>query len=286
MAYLIPNIPKGFASYAVYNINHYNDICSTMIVSNTIVISTKRMYLCFICILYVMEVQSSALCNPKYTNQPLNGYYCNEYEYAQIDKVREDICKRACFQSEECGAMSFNPVSDTCLLATQPCSLAAKHDEYRLMVFRLQEHVDCAVWVRDQAGIVPARMVTTGSAGYVARIAVNGNVLVGNGNNPGQNWNTYIAHEGKQIYYRNQDFLTVHPNCTMAWIPFTAGNVLPRNAIRTGMLANGRRLYSSRSWHAPGNTWVAGVYAEDDTAAYYPYSTSNPATSFDILVHV
>ena len=258
----------------------------TMISCNTIGISNEKMYLCFICILCVMVVQSSALCIQKYTNLPLNGYYCNGHEYAQTDKVTEDICKQACFQSGECGAMSFNPVGDTCLLTTQPCSLATKHNEYRLMVFRLQQYVECAVWVGDQAGIVPDRIVTTGSAGYVARIAVDGNVLVGNGNKPGENWNTYIAHEGQQIYYPNQDFLTVHPNCTMVWIPYTAGDLLPMNAIVTGMLANGRRLYSSRSWHPPGNTWVAGAYAEDDTAAYYPYSGSNAATSFDILVFV
>ena len=133
--------------------------------------------------------------------------------------------------------------------------MAEKYDEYRLMVFRQQEQVECAVWVPDQYGIVPARIVVAGSGGYVARIAVDGNVLVGRGDLPGQNWNTYIAHEGRQISSRNEDFLTVHPNCTMAWVPYTAGDVLPRNAIVTGMLANGRRLYSSLSWHAPAGIW-------------------------------
>ena len=246
-------------------------------------ISSVKTYLYFIFVLYEKLIESSARGNQRYTNRPLDGYYCNSHQYFVDDNIREDICKWRCLQSRGCGAMSYNPMSGTCMLATQPCAMAETHSEYRLMVFSRQEHKECAVWVRDQAHIVPARIVTTGSGGYVARIAIGGNTLVGNGNLPGQNWNTYIAHEGQQIYYPNQDFLTVHPNCTMAWIPYTAGDILPRKALVTGML-KGRRLYSSRSWHQPGNTWVAGVYAEDDTAAYYPYSGSNAATSFDILV--
>ena len=244
-----------------------------------------KTYLYFIFVLYERTIESSALCNQKYTNRPLDGYYCNSHQYILNDNIREDICKWDCFQSRKCGAMSYNPMSGTCMLATQPCAVAEKHSEYRLMVFSHQEHEECAVWVGDQAHIVPARIVTTGGGGYVARIAVDGNILVGNGNRPRQGWYTYIAHEGRQIKYPNHDFLTVHLNCTMAWVPYTAGDVLPRRALVTGM-SNGRRLYSSRSWHASANTWVAGVYAESDSAAYYPYSASNAVTSFDILVAV
>ena len=70
---------------------------------------------------------------------------------------------------------------------------------------------------------------------------------------------------------------------SMAWVPYTTGDALPQNAII--MLKNGRRLYSGFSWHSP-TTWVAGMYAEDVTAAHYPYSTRNIAARFDIVVYV
>ena len=117
--------------------------------------------------------------------------------------------------------------------------------------------MECTVWVRDQAGTIPDRVVTHKAFSHVARIAVGGDIL-----------------------------LTVHPNCTMAWVPYTAGDVIPRKAIVTGMLANGRRLYSILSWHAAVGKWIAGVYAEQDAAAYYPYTDSNAVTQFDILVFV
>ena len=54
----------------------------------------------------------------------------------------------------------------------------------------------------------------------------------------------------------------------------------------TGMLANGHRLYSSLSFHAPTNLWVIGTYAEENIVAYHPYSVGNAVTQFNILVSV
>ena len=154
------------------------------------------------------------------------------------------------------------------------------------MVFRHEENMECTVWVRDQAGTIPDRVVTHDAFSHVARIADGGDTLVGSGHDPGEDGLTYIASVGQVTSYPNQDFLTVHPNCTMAWVPYTAGEVIPRKAIVTGMLANGRRLYSTLSWHAPVGKWIAGVYAEQDGTAYYPFTDSNTVTQFDILVFV
>ena len=182
--------------------------------------------------------------------------------------------------------MSYNPVNSTCLLAAQPCVKAEKHDNFMLMIFRHQEHVDCVVWVRDRYGVVPYRMLTGPHNGQVGRVSVGTDILVGQACLPGKNWNTYITHNGRQIHFRNEDLLTVHPNCTVAWVPYKAGDTLPMNAITTGMLANGRRLYSSLSWYAAAGLWRVGFVAEGDTAAYFASSGSNAVTKFDILVFV
>ena len=182
--------------------------------------------------------------------------------------------------------MSYNPVTSTCLLAEQPCVKAEKRDDFMLMIFRPQEHVDCVVWVRDKYGVVPHRMLTGPHNGQVGRVSVGNDLLVGQAGLHGQNWHTYIAHNGNQIYFRNEDLLTVHHNCTVAWLPYKAGDTLPMNAITTGMLANGRRLHSSISWYAAVSLWRIGSYAEGDTAAYFAHSGSNAVTEFDILVFV
>ena len=188
--------------------------------------------------------------------------------------------------SQQCAALSCNPVYGTCLLASQPCVLAQKHHEFMLMIFREKEDVNCAIWVQDTAGVIPYRILTPRDGCHVGRVSVNGDLLVGSANLPGQNWITYIAYDGGHTYYPTKELLTIHPNCTMAWLPYKAGDVLPPGAMVTGMLANSRGLYSSLSFHAPANLWVIGTYAEGDTVAYYVFSGSNAVTQFDILVSV
>ena len=181
--------------------------------------------------------------------------------------------------------MSFSAVTGTCLLSEQPCLKVEKHDDFMLMIFREQGHVDCVVWVRDQSGVVPARMITGPDNAQISRVSDDGELLVGQAYNPGQDWYTYIAEDGNWMRFSNEDLRTVHSNCTMAWVPYKAGDSLPRKTVVTGMLADGRRLYSSLSWHT-SCCWRIGSYAEGDTAAYYMHGGSKAVTDFDILVEV
>ena len=246
----------------------------------------KRMVCIFALALYMHTPIATAYCKQRHTNRPLNGFRCNGQPFTSPRGVTQTSCAHACVTSLSCSAMSYNPVTSACLLAEQPCVKAEKYDDFMLMIFRHQQHVDCVVWVRDQYGVMPDRMLTGPDDAQVGRITVGGDILVGQAYKPGENWNTYIAHNGNQIYFPNEDLLTVHPNCTVAWVPYKAGDTLPMNAITTGMLANGRRLYSSLSWYAAAGLWRVGSYADGDTAAYFAHSGSNAVTVFDILVFV
>ena len=234
---------------------------------------------------YIWLLRMSMGCKEMYTNKPLDGYYCNG-EYSTTDNnITQEMCSRVCLISENCTAMSYNPVDGTCLLASLPCVVALKHNEFMLMIFRKQKRVNCAVWVQDEAGFVPDRILTQGDS-HVGRVSANAGFLAGSAQLPGQNWNTYVAQEGMWKEFPTEDLLTVHPNCTMAWLPYKARDTLPPNAVVTGGLANGRRLYNTLSFHAPENLWLIGTYYEGDAAAYYAYGGSNAVTQFDILVSV
>ena len=88
-----------------------------------------------------------------------------------------------------------------------------------LMLFRKQEYVNYAVWVQDEVGVIPDQMLTPRDGCHVGRVSVNGDLLVGNDNLPGQNWNTYIAHNGGNTPYPTKELLTIHPDCAMACCP-------------------------------------------------------------------
>ena len=245
----------------------------------------KRMVYKFVLFLSLPTPIATVYCKQRHTNRPLNGFRCNGQPFTSPRGVTQASCVHACVTSPSC-SMSYNPVTSACLLAAQPCVRAEKHDDFMLMIFRHQEQVDCIVWVRDQYGVMPDRMLTGPDDAQVGRITVGGNILVGQAYKPGDNWNTYIAYNGNQIVSRNEDLLTVQPNCTVAWVPYKAGDTLPMNAIVTGMLANGRRLYSSLSRHKPAGYLRVGSYAKGDTAAYYAHIGSNAVTEFDVLISV
>ena len=176
----------------------------------------------FVLLISILPMGAWPYCSPRYTSRPLNGFYCNGKMYRPPFAGIQASCVHACITSPSCSAMSYNPVTSTCLLNKQPCVKAQKHDHYMLMTFRHQENQDCVVWVRDKYGVVPDRMLTGPNNAHVGRVTVGNDLLVGLAGYPGQNLNTYIAHNGNQIYFRNEDLLTVHPNCTVAWVPYKA----------------------------------------------------------------
>ena len=229
------------------------------------------------------------LCMQKITNAPLNGFHCGGRNHTVNGNNAKGACTHACITSTECSSLSFNHVTETCVLSEVPCVTATRLNGFELMIFRDQQDVNCAVWVPDEPGVLDNNRLLYVKNNGVGRVSVNGDLLVGRADKPGQNWNTYIPQPSTdiQVWYRTQELLTVHPDCTMAWVPHTAGDILPPKSIATGMLADGRRLYTIRDLLPPANTvWRIGVYTEGDTAGYYAHSGSNTVTDFEILVVV
>ena len=165
--------------------------------------------------LYIWSTKQLLGCIESYANNPLNGFQCTDDKYGFYANVTQGLCTWTCLTSQQCAALSYNPLYGTCLLASQPCVLASKHDEFMMMVFRKQEIVSCAVWVQDEAGVIPDRVLPPRDGCHVGKVSVNGDLLVGNANLPGQNWNTYIAYKGGNTQYPTEELLTIHPDCAM-----------------------------------------------------------------------
>ena len=126
----------------------------------------------FVLILSARLMRTTEMCKQRYTNRPLNGFYCNGQNYTHPHGVTQASCVHACITSPSCFAMSYNPMASTCLLAKQPCVKAQKHANFMLMIFRELEYVNCVVWVRDQYGVVPDRMLTGPDDAQVGRVSV------------------------------------------------------------------------------------------------------------------
>ena len=114
----------------------------------------KRMVYIFVLFLSLPTPIARAYCRQRHTNRPLNGFRCIGQPFTSLRDVTQASCVHACITSPSCSAMSYNPVTSACLLVAQACVKAEKHDDFMLMIFRDQQHVDCVVWVRDQYGVM------------------------------------------------------------------------------------------------------------------------------------
>ena len=103
--------------------------------------------------------------------------------------------------------------------------------------------MDCVVWVPDQSG-VPDRMLTGPNDAQVGRVSVRGDLLVGQAYVPGRNYKTYTAQNGSEISFPNEDLLTVHPNCSVAWVPYKVGDVIPQKSYEYHAVSSNYRLQS------------------------------------------
>ena len=221
------------------------------------------------------------LCVQQFSNTPLNGFYCGGQNHTANGNNAKGSCKLACITSTTCFSVSFNPVTKTCVLSEVPCVTATSLNGFELMIFRDKQDVNCAVWVPDEPGVLDNNRLLYVKNNGVGRVSVNGDLLVGRADKPGENWNTYIPQPStdSQIWYGTEELLTVHPDCTMAWVPHTAVDILHPRSIATGMLADGRRLYTIRALHPPANiVWCIDVYTEGDTAGYFDHGGSNTVT--------
>ena len=103
-----------------------------------------------------ISVMSAPSCSQKYTNRPMQGYYCNCPYQTNITVTSHHYCTYRCISDSQCRVLSYNTVHYYCLLSMEPCVVADEHPDCMLMVFRLSETEQCVSW---ETGNIPRRMV-------------------------------------------------------------------------------------------------------------------------------
>ena len=103
---------------------------------------------------------------------------------------------------------------------------------------------------------------------------------------PGDAWFAPVWIEGELTVSQWPDYeiMSVSPFCTLAWVPYTAEDVLPRGAVEGGYLIGEGPTYSISVYRAGALKF--GEYAAGHSVAYYYYNGVKTATEFDILVRI
>ena len=219
-----------------------------------------------------------------YTRLPLDGCYCNTGLYDDVGQLDQLTCTRSCIMSATCILLMYTPITNTCLhlRGVSPCPRAMPHPDSLIMRFRPLSQEQCLI----PSLLSDNRLVRTDSAvsRVVARKYKDGVVCLGTSNDYG----------GSPFYFSGPDnpavcpdvpmeIMAVHPSCTVAWVTYTAGDILPRGAIVMGYW-NGKPSYSTS--HFTGSEQSFGWYIEGNGVASYAFYGDQITAQFEILISV
>ena len=249
-------------------------------------------------------------CLRKYASGVFDGYHCAGEYFANHTNIKQHDCIRRCITNSQCWVLSFNVSQQFCQLGNVACALADQHADTLLMVFHSvspDQETDAPVtWVHYGGNVanVPSRRVDS-SRHYSTSCTVaryqdgQGNHHLGYAdfayqNEPekiGDAWIPPVWTEGAETVsqWPNYEIMSVSPFCTLAWVPYKAGDVLPRGAVEGGYMIGEGPTYSVSVYRADAGLRGAlkfGEYAAGHSVAYYCFYGVRTATEFNILVRI
>ena len=264
------NFHVGFVG--VFQIQHFNMKTTSMII-----------------LAVVLFVSVTVTVVAKFTNRPLNGNFCNDTCYMNLTNTFQHQRLHRCLSNSQCATLSYNPVGRYCLLRSEPCPSATLHPQFMMMVFRETErHHDCISWIPKTGTTTDYRLFTS-TAGYqynLGRSLEEDNQITGFAY--GMHLRIPDRESNRENLVDEYELLAVSPSCTLAWVPYNAGDTFPDGVLQTG-LRNGVAVYSimvPRVYR--GNPYQRfGFYVAGEDVGYYTWhSNIHRPSEMYILVKV
>ena len=217
-------------------------------------------------------------CDFKFTKEPLDGHFCtvtsnNEITLWQTDRPH---CVLSCTLKNTCHYINHNPDTSQCILGFDQCETLVPMVGGTVSVFGPPRDT-CLLWGsanepgREQVNLpIRAGRAFIGDALVVGKVEPNGHFW---GNN-----------EGVQVgkFDNDIEILTMDPACSVPWIPYVAGELLPAGVVNGGRLSDGSITYICRINHY--GILVIGNYNAGTKLAYYANAGPLTTTTMEILV--
>ena len=223
-------------------------------------------------------------CLQKYTQNPMYGYHCVTPTDSVVTVWQTDRpqCVWKCLILATCHYISHHYATRECYLGLSKCEALTPVDGGVVNVFGPPRDT-CVHWGSSQE---PGR-VPVGAQGHIrlARIKIGDTLLIGffNVNNE-KFWANNDGARVGPVYETDQDieFLTIDPVCTLPWMPYRAGGLLPAEVISGGHLSDGSPTYVVKVIHS--GTELFGYYDTGSELAYYEIGGARTTTSMEMLV--
>ena len=178
-------------------------------------------------------------------------------------------------------------------MGSELCITAEPHPNVSMMLFRekMEDH-SCVSWIPPLNDPTTSRRLVEirphlNQYGAVGRMIIGQNIYLGHVNKPRRANPAYFPIGGNEVRENtNYELLSVSPACSLAWVSYTTGDMVPAAALKLGYMTGVGPTFSVRVYRPDLNTDKFGVYAAGDSVAYYPYRGVHSVTEVDILVQV
>ena len=231
---------------------------------------------------YVMQA-IDARCHSFDFYLPPEGRYCTTGGSELSDMPRHQ-CQLICLHSKRCVAFNYDTAVDKCTFFHTPCPLA--HDDLAMEyhIFTEKPAHQCSKWVPYTAGgNLGKRIIESDSAGrVVSRLKYNGHDIPGYLYEP-----THFCHTGLGTTRIDSsssvpcELLYIADDCTAFWVPYTAGQPIPKKAVVGGHMTSGETLYVVKFDYISITT-ISGYYIEGALHAVSVYGAK--ARTSDVMM--
>ena len=241
-------------------------------------------YVIFYLLLVSLHPPYTRACNHIYAGRPIYGYSCisSDNSVVRLWQTAQPQCVWKCLRLETCHYINHNYDTDMCDLGLAKCESLASVVGSTIHAFGPPRET-CLHWGSSHR----LGYVTVGGQDwavlYVARMVEDITLVVGKYDIVTEMF--FANNEGVRVIDETNEgieFLTMDPTCTLLWVPYIAGDLLPAGSISGGRLLDGSITYVCKI--IQGNRLVFGYYNIESELAYYELAGIHTATSMEILV--
>ena len=225
-------------------------------------------------------------CDVNYTNQPRYGYRCVTSSNTEVTLWQTDRpqCVWKCLKLKTCHYINHNYDTGQCDLGLNKCESLVPVTGISVSVFGPPRD-NCVLWATGQeSGRVSVELQFRGKVIHLARMTTNNILLIGKFiPATGTFWANNEGERVGPVRESDQDIelLLMDPACTLSWMPYMAGGLLPVGAISGGLLHDGSTTYVSKVTH--DDRLAFGYYSTEAELVYYELNGVHTKTSMEIL---
>ena len=238
------------------------------------------------------------ICKNPIIKKLINGYYCPaDTRTVKFSYVSHQYCTHYCVSMIQCSMFYYHVNKSMCFVHKQVCVEMVKDKEHVFSSIILYEppKYECITWSPYQGNIPDdgrfVSMTGRNHPNMAIRLHRNSEILPGRFLLGKRGARTVSLLNGpvfgKEIANSAMEFLIVNDICSVSWVPYIAGNLMPSMVVVGGWRANGEPLFVASLWTTDSNMnskYYYGYYDPISRLAYTYTAGVQTNSSLHIMV--